>query len=151
MPTAFEYCNIKIQKSRTNPENRNLGKLCIAHVTDHSPRQPVFISWFKAVLPHLPPVMGSATKGLSALVSSCMYTHHQSLETSRSPDCENKLPLPVIKLVWYFSEFSGLMSVLAEIRPRMTWNSSVIIWDLETGWLTMSVTDLFHGQELLLK
>ena len=91
-PTIFEYCNIKIQKSRTNPENRNLGKLCIAHVTDHSPHQPAFISWFKAVLPHFPPVMGRATEVSAALVSSCVYIHHQSLETSsRSPGCESKL------------------------------------------------------------
>ena len=110
---------LKLKRAGLTPENRNLGKLCIAHATDLSPHQPAFVSWFKAVLPHLPLVMGSATEDYAVLISSCMYIHPQSLETSsRLPDYESKLPLPVMKLVWYFSEFSGLMSVLAEVRPK---------------------------------
>lgn len=82
--------NIVILKfKRAGPtQKQESWKLCIAHVTDHSPRQPAFISWFKAVLPHLPPVMGSATEDYAALVSSCMYTtiNHWRLV---SPDCES--------------------------------------------------------------
>ena len=91
---------LKFKRAGLTPENRNLGKLCIAHATDLSPHQPAFVSWFKAVLPHLPPVMGSATEDYAAHVSSCMYIHPQSLETSsRLPGYESKLPLPVMKLV----------------------------------------------------
>ena len=75
------------------------------------------VSWLPG-LPQSPPAMGSATEDSTTLVSTSVCVHPKSLATSDSPGCEHKFPLPVMHVIRYFSKFSGLMSVMAEIRPR---------------------------------